>query len=81
MVPEHLLSRFDDDNRFEAERMAFAFYKAVESAYMSLCDKFVDSSRSPEVTAVWVSAFRCKTKAEKAFENTWTDYEITAGRA
>lgn len=81
MVPEHLLARFDDDDRFEAERIAFALYKAVEAAYAAVVVAYKGGSRNPEVTAVLAGAWHCKEAAYAAYLKTWMDTEERIGEA
>jgi len=78
--PERLLARFDDDDRYEAERIALALHKAVETAYSEVYDKYRDGSRNPRVRMILEAALACKTLANEAYSNAWIEYESAAGR-
>ena len=71
MVPEHLLARWGDDDRYEAEHIALTFYNAVDAAFAAAYDRYKGGSRNEACRAVLMSMSACKAEASAAYLKAW----------
>ena len=81
MVPEHLLARWGDDDRYEAEHIALTFYNAVEAAFAAAYDRYKDGSRNQACHDVLLAMIEAKSKASTAYLNEWRATEARLGRS